>query len=43
VTVPTVYRCALAWLPDGRVAADVDVEVADGRIVAGGRVGQRSA
>ncbi len=30
----SVYRCELAWLPDGRVAAGVDIEVADGRIVA---------
>jgi formiminoglutamate deiminase len=29
----TIYRCELALLPDGQVAADVDVEVADGRIV----------
>ena len=30
----TTYRCELAWLPDGRVASDVTVEVADGRITA---------
>ena len=31
-----VYRCEMAWLPDGRVAADVTIEVADGRITAVG-------
>lgn len=29
-----MYRCELAWLPDGRIGADVDVEVVDGRIAA---------
>lgn len=40
---PTVYRCELAWLPDGRVGRDVRLEVADGRIVAvreGGPAGE---
>lgn len=30
----TVYRCELAWLPDGSTAADIVIEVADGRIIA---------
>jgi formiminoglutamate deiminase len=33
VSTRTVYRCASAWLPDGHLATDVDVAVADGRIV----------
>ena len=32
MSAAVAYRCELAWLPDGRVAADVVVEVTDGRI-----------
>ncbi|MFU8841041.1 MAG: formimidoylglutamate deiminase [Nitriliruptoraceae bacterium] len=45
MTRPRVYRCELAWLPGGRVVAGVDIEVADGRIIAvrEGRPGTRRA
>jgi len=32
VSAAVAYRCELAWLPAGRLASDVVIEVADGRI-----------